>query len=91
MVESWGYAISMDGNVIVGCGLLVGGAETRAFRWTAATGMEELPIYAPTQFHCALDLSDDGSVAVGKSGYFASLWTGNQVISLGHLGGVPPK
>src|ERR671923_140838 len=70
--QAWG--VSGDGKVVVGQ-LSRLGSDTRAFRWTASAGMQELPS-SPPEFVSgdALDVSADGNSVVGLFG-FAERWT----------------
>lgn len=81
--------VSGDGSVVVGHAK--SSVNTRAFRWTAATG--RLPVgnsTAYTHFDYADDVSGDGSVIVGR-GYIngqvgAVRWTQSEgIVSLGEL------
>jgi hypothetical protein len=56
--------ISADGSAVLGSIDPGGLTGTRAFRWTAATGVVELTPGTPS---VALDISDDGAVAVAYS------------------------
>ena len=67
--------VSADGSWIVGRSF--NGVEQRGFRWSASTGMLELPMAD------AVDVSDDGSVVVA----FAIRWKDGQVTFLPALGG----
>jgi uncharacterized membrane protein len=63
--DSFALAVCGNGNAVVGTTRSVGG---RAFRWTAAGGMQELPPLfagAPTS---ANDCTNDAAIAVGFSG-----------------------
>ncbi len=60
--DSGATAISEDGTVVVGHSDVAGGV--RAFRWTAAGGMEQLGV-APGPSTFAEGVSVDGSVVVG--------------------------
>src|SRR5919109_1176459 len=70
--QAWG--VSGDGKVVVGQ-LSRLGSDTRAFRWTASAGMQDLPS-SPPEFLSgdALDVSADGNSVVGLFG-FAERWT----------------
>jgi len=56
--------ISADGSTVVGNGLSASAGQ--AFRWTAAGGMEALPIAGPATWSQARAVSADGSVVVGE-------------------------
>jgi hypothetical protein len=63
--DSFALAVCGNGNAVVGTTRSIGG---RAFRWTAAGGIEELPPLiagAPTS---ANDCTNDAAIAVGFSG-----------------------
>lgn len=65
--ESFAYAISSDGTVVVGSGNNADGKD-EATRWTLATGMSGLGFLPGKDFQSiASDVSDDGSVIVGVS------------------------
>ncbi len=73
-------AINADGSVIVGTGYMQGGASSRAFRWTSATGCVDLGILAGAGPHTGSGVSGDGSVAAGtqnslSAGGGAFSWT----------------
>jgi probable HAF family extracellular repeat protein len=74
--ESIAYAVSKDGSVIVGTSLTSGStASNHAFRWTAATGMQDLrSLLQAAGVHtadnwvtidAAAGVSADGTVIVG--------------------------
>lgn len=79
-------AISKDGQVVVGWGVVSASYDTVAFRWTAEEGMAQLP------FPVSSDLSADGSVVIGyvltgPSAYEAIRWSSEAGIEpLGFLG-----
>jgi probable HAF family extracellular repeat protein len=83
--------ISADGAVVVGRGS--SGFGERAFRWTAAAGLEELgDLPGGLTSSRAYAVSDDGSVVVGESssasGWEAYRWTpGAGMVGLGDLPG----
>lgn len=59
------HAITPDGEFIVGFSSVGATSSSRAFRWSAATGMQDL---APTvAFSSMFAVSDDGSVAAGQA------------------------
>ncbi len=63
--QSYGTAISADGQVVVGETIDAFGLN-RAFRWTAATGMQDLGTLGGPE-SAALAVSADGTVVVGTS------------------------
>jgi probable HAF family extracellular repeat protein len=98
--ESWPRAMSADGTVVAGY------SETRyayydepcegrihAFRWTAATGMEDLGVLPGASCSWVTAVSADGKVVVGGSGNgsvggHAFRWTAEEGLEdLGVLGG----
>lgn len=86
--DSFALAVCGNGNAVVGTTRSVGG---RAFRWTAAGGIQELPALidgAPTS---ANDCTNDAAIAVGFSGNRKSMpavrWDAKGPRSLGTLGG----
>jgi probable HAF family extracellular repeat protein len=90
-IASYAYAVSADGNVVVGSSSSTSGYQ--AFRWTAATGMVGLgDLAGGTYYSEAFGVSGDGSVVVGQSGsangYEAFRWTAtNGMVGLGDLPG----
>jgi probable HAF family extracellular repeat protein len=74
--ESWALGVSADGSVVVGWAYNAAG-QRRAFRWTAAGGMEDLNItYAHlltnrSKLYSANAISPDGRYIVGQ-GYNAA-------------------
>jgi len=74
---SMAYGVSADGSVVVGVASTSGrGGTTRAFRWTRATGMQELVTFPAI----ATSISADGSVVIGwfydsASNHRAFRWT----------------
>lgn len=87
-------AVSGDGSTIVGH-TWVGGSATVPFRWTAATGYQNLGTLGGTNSpnNIAYDVSFDGSVAVGQSALpdqnlRGFRWTASTgMIDMGTLGG----
>ena len=78
--ESIATGISADGRVVVGhgrtaCVLLCGPEPSRAFVWTAAQGLQEIPGLDPLWSTRALGVSGDGATVVGSSGEEAYAWT----------------
>lgn len=72
-------AVSADGLVVVGRSTF------RAFRWTAATGMQDLGVPGVAE---AVATSADGAVVVGSMSQRAFRWTAaTGAVDLGHLGG----
>jgi probable HAF family extracellular repeat protein len=66
IVASEGYAISRDGNTVVGMGY--DGVQGRAVRWTQQTGMVSLgQLPGGTGWAQALAVNGDGSVIVGTA------------------------
>jgi probable HAF family extracellular repeat protein len=70
---SWAYGVSADGSVVVGW------AENaawwrRAFRWTAARGMQDLGTLPGGCCSSASGVSADGSVVVGMALNAAGKW-----------------
>jgi probable HAF family extracellular repeat protein len=94
---SFGHAVSADGSTVVG----VSGVQTtttslpsqaEAFRWTEATGMIGLGHLPGGVTSVAYDVSENGSVIVGRSGSApgqqAFRWTQNSgIVGLGDLPG----
>ena len=66
--EYWGqaYGVSDDGTVVVGQSSTASNG-TRAFRWTAATGMKDLGVVARRKYSAAWGCSANGNVVVGES------------------------
>jgi probable HAF family extracellular repeat protein len=64
--------VSADGSVIIGHGNSVGG-RSKAFRWTQSDGIVSLGSLTSSSF--ANDVSSDGSIIVGNSGFQAFRWT----------------
>ena len=60
--RSQSYDISGDGSTIVGLSWV--GCNSRGFRWTAATGMQELQVLGQGNNRCSA-ISDDGSALGG--------------------------
>jgi len=89
--ESYAFAVSPDGPVVVGYGVPASGVE--AFRWTAGGGMVGLgDLVGGNFFSSASGVSADGSVVVGISdsavGHLAFRWTsGGGMVGLGDLPG----
>ncbi len=63
--ESWAYGVSADGSVVVGWADNAAGGQ-RAFRWTAAAGMQDLGTLCGG-WSAAYGVSADGSVVVGAA------------------------
>ena len=83
-------ATNSDGSVAVG--KLGWSGASRAFRWTAATGVVDLGVLAGTAESAALDVCGDGSVVVGYSytlgaAYKSFRWS--QSAGMVHLGDLP--
>jgi probable HAF family extracellular repeat protein len=75
-------AVSADGRVVVGYARSLATSGTRAFRWSADTGVQSLGVLPGGEAFTgsqASDVSDDGSVIVGQSystaGMRAFRWT----------------
>ncbi len=66
-------AVSADGITVVGRSSASGG--TRAFRWTATTGMQNLGVLSGGSNSEAEDVSADGRVIVGHSSGKSWIWT----------------
>ena len=87
--SSRAYAMSYDGQVVVGEGQSTNGTE--AFRWTASGGMVGLGDFRGGDFYSrAFGCSSDGSVVVGqghvKNGGMAFSWTAAKgMVQLGVL------
>jgi probable HAF family extracellular repeat protein len=64
-IASYGFGVSGDGKVVVGQAYTSAGIE-RAFRWTTATGMQDLGDLGGGGA-VAYDANADGSVVVGRS------------------------
>ena len=64
--SSSAVAVSTDGSVVIGSSLLTGNAANHAFRWTQATGMQDLGTLGGTN-SMTTALNPDGSVVVGYS------------------------
>jgi probable HAF family extracellular repeat protein len=62
--ESWALGVSADGSVVVG-GALNAAGYRRAFRWTEASGMQDLGTLPGGYGSLAWGVSADGSVVVG--------------------------
>jgi probable HAF family extracellular repeat protein len=85
---SWSgaYGVSADGAVVVGWAQNAAG-QWRAFRWTAAGGMQDLGTLGGWESG-AYGVSADGAVVVGSSGGRAFRWTASGGMQdLGTLGG----
>ena len=90
--DTYPAAISADGSTIVG---VTQAQSQRAFRWTAATGAQDLGDLGGNPYSFAYDLSADGTVVVGYSyapegGQRAYRWTSaGGMQNLGTLPGPP--
>jgi probable HAF family extracellular repeat protein len=80
-ISSEAHAVSADGNVIAGFATVSSGpGNFQGFRWTAESGMVPLEL-PPGAVDChPLDISDDGSVIVGRAlmsggGFRGFRWT----------------
>src|SRR5262245_24489647 len=78
--SSRAFAISADGQVVVGASATASGE--RAFRWTTGGGMAELPVLSGMSTARANAVSTDGSVIVGRCADRSVRWVGNAVIDL---------
>jgi probable HAF family extracellular repeat protein len=96
--ESAAEAISADGSVVVGRAIDAS-RDFRAFRWTAAGGMQSLGVLGSDSFSLAHGVSADGSIVVGESVsggfvYHAFRWTANggmQSLGYGAAYGLSPE
>jgi probable HAF family extracellular repeat protein len=68
-VYSHAYGVSAYGGVIVGEFIKNANSQFRAFRWTRATGMQDLGTLPGGNWSVAYDVTADGSVIVGSSTY----------------------
>jgi probable HAF family extracellular repeat protein len=69
---SYAFGVSADGSVVVGTSYFIDteGNETRAFRWTAKGGMENLGVPPDTlSSSMAMRVSNDGKVVAGAIGF----------------------
>jgi probable HAF family extracellular repeat protein len=74
--------ISADGSTIVG------GGDSKAFRWTQAGGIQIIPNLSGATSSDASGVSADGSVVAGTSGGQAYRWTASAgTVGLGYLSG----
>ncbi len=69
---AWAYAASADGSVVVGLGWVSGGS-SRAWKWTAETGMTLLDD-GPNNFAEATSISDDGRTIGGRIYTESAIW-----------------
>lgn len=77
VVSSGAAGVSADGLTIVGRSVFQPPGQspvTRAFRWTAADGMQSLGVVPGDSSSEALAISDDGLTIVGRSGNQAFVW-----------------
>ena len=69
------FAISSDGQYVVGGISPMLNPRGFAFRWSSAEGQVLLPDLPTAAFAMAYAVSADGSVIVGRCGYVAAMWT----------------
>ncbi|MBL8761319.1 MAG: immunoglobulin domain-containing protein [Phycisphaerae bacterium] len=87
---TWNYSSSLsdDGSVVAGSAGVSGG-KSRAYRWTAATGMANLGVVSGADHSYGYGISGDGLVVIGDSGMGfdqACRWTqATGMVSLGSL------
>jgi probable HAF family extracellular repeat protein len=74
--KSAAWGVSANGQVVVGQSEV--GGSSRAFRWTTASGMEDLGSFNSADYVTARSVSGDGSLIVGTSGNRAFGWTQDQ-------------
>jgi probable HAF family extracellular repeat protein len=90
--QSEAFGVSADGSVVVGWAYNAAG-QRRAFRWTAAEGMQDLGTLPGYDWSYPSDVSADGSVVVGRAANAAGRdrvfrWTASGGMQdLGTLGG----
>jgi probable HAF family extracellular repeat protein len=85
--HSSGTALNADGGVVVGWFQGTSGRSS-GFRWTAKEGVVDLGRLPTSLDAVALDVSDDGSVVVGASGWRAFRWTpGTGMVDMGQIPG----
>jgi uncharacterized membrane protein len=86
--DSFALAVCGNGNAVVGTTRSIGG---RAFRWTVASGIEELPPLMAGGPSSANDCTNDAAIAVGFSGTKKGMppvrWDAKGPRTLGTLGG----
>ena len=68
IVDSEALAVSADSTVVVGLALNTNGQD-EAFRWTASGGMVGLGMLPGDNFSVAFEVSGDGSLVLGVSGF----------------------
>jgi probable HAF family extracellular repeat protein len=91
--ESLALGVSAHGSVVVGSAENASG-QLRAFRWTEAGGLQDLGTLSGSENHpehYADDVSADGLVVVGASGYRAFRWANGVMQYLGALGGISSR
>ncbi len=87
--------VSGDGSVVVGTSVQrksTGGSTSRAFRWTASGGMQDLGVFSGAEYSGAAAISRDGSAIGGSGGSAnnnpATRWT--QGTGMASIGSLPP-
>lgn len=71
--ESDARAVSYDGSVIVGSSSY-STTGWQAYRWTAGSGMVGLGLLPGASNSYAIDVSSDGRIVVGMSGFLSYIW-----------------
>jgi probable HAF family extracellular repeat protein len=79
--KGWASAVNADGSVIVG---YLYTSPLRPFRWTASSGLVEVPALSPTLDTYGFATNNDGSIVIGLSGTQGFRWSiGSNPESLG--------
>ncbi len=74
--QAFAFGASADGSVVVGSCWIPALNASRAFRWTAASGMQEIPASPTGPALVARAISADGLTVVGETaGYSPYRWT----------------
>jgi probable HAF family extracellular repeat protein len=82
--SEWVTGVNSDGSVVVGYFVGTATTQTRAFRWTASSGVVEIPMLVSGQDTYAFATTRDGSTVVGQSGTAGFRWSiGSNPQSLG--------